>query len=210
MKNSVIRAPAKTVETNLSAGTWPEVIGQQHMPRQIFIVIAVALLAACASKPPASIARIPPDDPGLTWVRTDIDRNIGTEVRWGGVISKVENKADVTWIEIVRYPLRDNGRPDPASLSDGRFIASFAGFRDPVVFKTGRALTVLGVVDGKVKRTIGEFEYAFPIVRVEGAHLWQAEPLYAAPVYDPFPPPWWYYDFRFRYGHPYHRHPRFW
>ena len=171
---------------------------------------AILLLSACASKPPASIARVPPNDPGLTWVRADIDRNIGTEVRWGGVIGKVENKSDATWIEVVRYPLRDNGRPNLAGLSDGRFIASFAGFRDPVVYETGRPLTVLGVVDGKVERAIGEFEYAFPIVRVEGAHLWQADATYRAPVYDPFPPPWWYYDFHFRYGYRYHRHPRFW
>ncbi len=169
---------------------------------------ASLLLFACASKPPASIARVPPNDPGLTWVRADIDRNIGTEVRWGGVIGKVENKTDATWIEIVRYPLRDNGRPNTAGLSDGRFIASFAGFVDPVVYKTGRPLTVLGVVDGKVRRAIGEYDYVFAIVRVEGAHLWQVEPNYRAPVYDPFPPPWWYYDFHFRYGWPYHRHPR--
>lgn len=171
-------------------------------------VLALASLAGCASKPPAAISRVPPNNPGLTWVRLDIEGNIGTEVRWGGVISKVENKAQHTWVEIVRHALRENGRPNPRSLSDGRFIASFSGFVDPVVYKIGHALTVVGVVEGKTVRPIGEFDYSFPVIAVAGSHLWQPEPPNPTPYYAPYPPPWWYYDIHYYHPRPWRRPPR--
>ena len=76
--------------------------------KQISLVLLITLVSACASKPPAAISKDPPENLTLTRVRMDIDRYIGSEVRWGGVISKVENKTDRTWVEIIRLNLRDN------------------------------------------------------------------------------------------------------
>ncbi len=135
------------------------------------LVLLAALLAACASKPPPAIAKIPPQDLSLTQVRIDIDRYLGSEVRWGGIISKVENKTDRTWIEIVRHELGADGRPLTGGKSDGRFVASFGKFVDPLVYETGRSLTVVGAIEAKTSRPIGEFEYQFPIVAVEGSFL---------------------------------------
>lgn len=165
----------------------------------------LALLAGCASKPPAAISKIPDENPSLTRVRMDIDSFMDAEVRWGGVITKVENKTSQTWIELVRYKLSDNGKPRSNGKSDGRFIASFEGFIDPVVYKVGRPLTVVGSIEGKTERPIGEYDYLFPIVAVEGSYLWKAESKYRDPYY--YPPPYWYYDFRYYNNWPYYRHP---
>ena len=165
------------------------------------LVLVAALLAACASKPPHSISKVPHENPTLTRVRLDIDRYIGSEVRWGGVISKVENKADRTWIEIVRHELRDNGRPTTSGKSNRRFIASFEKFADPLIYEEGRPLTVVGTIEAKTSRPIGEYDYVFPVVTVEGSFLWKKRlPASAAP----YPPPYWYYDPW--YYHPHHRH----
>lgn len=179
----------------------------QKLPRISLFLIMLALLGACASKPPAAISKIPPENPSLTRVRMNIDGFMGTEVRWGGVITKVENKAKRTWIEIVRQQLADNGRPRTNDRSDGRFIASFEGFIDPLVYEVGRPLTVVGTIEGKTERSIGEYDYLFPIVAVEGSYLWKAESKIRDPYY--YPPPYWYYDLRFHYPWPYYRHPRF-
>ena len=93
--------------------------------KKIILLAVCLLLVACASKPPAAISKNPPENLTLTRVRMDIERYIGSEVRWGGVSSKVENKSDHTWIEIVRQNLQDNGRPRSSGKSDGRFIARF-------------------------------------------------------------------------------------
>lgn len=170
--------------------------------KQISLVFLMALLTACASKPPEPISKVPPENLTLTRVRTDIDRYLGSEVRWGGVITSIENKADRTWIEIIRRELRGNGRPITNSKSDGRFIASFAKFVDPEVYESGRSLTVVGTIDDKVSRPIGEYDYLFPIVSVEGSFLWKKRA--AVPV-SAYPPPWWYYD-PWYHPWPYHRH----
>ncbi len=165
----------------------------------------MALLTACASKPPPAIARLPADNPTLTRVRMDIDAYIGAELRWGGVITKVENKADRTWIEIVKQELGSNGRPFGSGNSEGRFIASFDKFLDPEVYKSGRPLTVVGRIEAGVTRPIGEYEYLFPVVAVEGSFLWKKR--VPPPAYPP--PPWGYYDPWYHpwpYYHHHHHH----
>lgn len=170
------------------------------------ILIMLALLAGCASKPPAAISKVPDENPSLARVRMDIDSFMDAEVRWGGVIAKVENKASQTWIELVRYKLSDSGKPRSSGKSDGRFIASFEGFIDPEVYKPGRPLTVVGTIEGKTERPIGEYDYLFPIVAVDGSYLWKARSKIRDPYY--YPPPYWYYDFRYfhHWPHYHHRH----
>ena len=170
------------------------------------LILAIALIGGCASKPPEAISKIPADNPSLTSVRLDLDQYMGAEVRWGGEISKVENKADHTWIEIVRRQLWGDGKPRTSGKSDGRFIASFTGFVDPVVYEVGQLLTVVGTIEDKIKRPIGEYDYVFPIVTVEGSYLWKTT---SVAQYPNYPPPWWYYDLRFHYPGPYYRYPRY-
>ncbi|MCP4979440.1 MAG: Slp family lipoprotein [Gammaproteobacteria bacterium] len=171
----------------------------------IFIIIAVAIPVGCASKPPAAISKIPEQNPSLTRVLLDPGRFIGTEVRWGGEITRVENKTAQTWIEIVRRELRTDGKPVASGNSDGRFIASFEGFIDPVVYETGHLLTVVGSIDANTNRPIGEYDYTFPIVSVEGSYLWKAVSRTAGPYY---PASRWHYDLYYHYPWPHHRHPR--
>ena len=140
----------------------------------IGLITGIALTAGCASKPPEAISKIPADNPSLTQVRQDIDRYLGAAVRWGGEISRVENKADKTRVEIVRRQLWSDGKPKTSGESDGRFIASFNGFVDPVVYEVGGLLTVVGTIEDEIKQPIGEFNYVFPIVAVEGSYLWKA------------------------------------
>lgn len=176
----------------------------------IALVSLLAIIAGCASKPPESIASLSSPGPGLEQVLQDVDAHLGREVRWGGVITRVENKADATWIELVRYPLNDNGRPQIGYLSDGRFIARFERFVDPLVYEKGRPLTVVGSIDDKLERPIGEFEYLFPVVSVQGSHLWQAEKQknrYHNPPYWGYYSPYYpfsrfYFSGHYRYKHP--------
>jgi outer membrane lipoprotein len=170
------------------------------------LIIMLVLAGGCASKPPAAISNIPAENPSLASVRMNIDQYMSTQVRWGGEISKVENRADQTWIEIVRRELWSDGKPRSSGKSDGRFIASFTGFVDPVVYEVGRPLTVVGTIESKIKRPIGDYDYVFPVVAVDGSYLWQANVVVQYPNY---PPPRWYYDLHYYHGGPYYRYPRY-
>ncbi len=161
------------------------------MKVKVILSISIGLLlTGCANNPPAAISVVPDQNPSLTRVRMEIDAYIGESVRWGGVITRVENRQDRTWIELVRQPLRDNGRPIAGSRSDGRFIADFDGFRDPVVYEVGRLLTVVGTIEAKTNRAIGDYDYLFPLVAVEGSFLWKKSKPRSPAAY---PPPWAYY-----------------
>ena len=161
-----------------------------YMKNIVFLML-VLMLVGCAAQVPLPVSKKPVGSLTVAEARTDTARFIGTEIRWGGVITRVENKAKETWIEIASRELRGNGQPKEAGLSGGRFIASFPGFADPVVYQVGRQLTVLGPIKGQTKRLIGEHEYLFPVVSVTASNLWMVAPV---PDYYDYPLPWWYYD----------------
>ena len=159
--------------------------------RNIATIFAVLMLFGCAAMGPLPISKAPVANLPVAEVRTDPTRFIGTEVRWGGVITQVENKAKETLVEIVSRPLTRSGQPRESGGSGGRFIASFQGFFDPVVYKKGMQLTVLGSITGQTKRSIGEHDYSFPLVSATASYLW---PELQEPAYYDYPPFWWYYD----------------
>ena len=165
-------------------------------------MLALFTLGGCASKPPSSISLAVVDDVALPQVQLDAERYTGSTVRWGGIVTEVENKTDRTWVLLVARALKDNEKPVVDGASDGRFIASFSGFIDPLVYKPGRPLTVVGSIEGSTVRAIGEYDYSFPIVTVRDSHLW-AEPS-KTPVYYA-PPPFLYYDRYYYHPYPYRR-----
>lgn len=167
------------------------------------LMAAVVLLGGCATKIPPQLADGPAVNPAVDEVRADPARFKGSEVRWGGVIARVENRADVTWVEMVEHPLGRSGEPQSDSGSRGRFIASFSGFLDPVIYGSGRLLTLRGTISDETSRAIGEYEYRFPVVGVTAHYLWPLES--ELPSYYDYPPPRWYYDPWYPFGWPYPR-----
>jgi outer membrane lipoprotein len=166
--------------------------GLSHRPPPLLPPLVVALvLTGCATSLPPLIANPPPTEVDPWTVGAEPERHAGAQVRWGGTIVAVENRAGTTDVEVVSRPLGSNGRPDDVPRSGGRFIAAALGFLDPALYAPGAQLTVAGTVEGTVVRPIGEYPYRFPVVRVEALHLWT--PL-AAPVPQHWQGPIWYPD----------------
>jgi len=87
----------------------------------------------------------------------------------------------------VTRQLSNNGQPCGESKSSGRFIARFFGFVDPLEYKVGDFLTVVGSLSGKHLALNGEYAYSFPVVTVSAAYLWP--PKKETPDYYGYPPP---------------------
>jgi len=164
-------------------------------------LLLIIIVSGCSTQVPTAISKIPAANISVHQVRMDLQRFSGAEVRWGGVISKVENKATRTWIEIVSLKLSKNGQPLDDSKSSGRFIASFPGFIDPIVYEVGAFLTVVGSIEGQSVGLIGEYAYAFPVVLVSASYLWPAKDEALR-----YPSHWGYYDPWPYYHHPYPAH----
>jgi outer membrane lipoprotein len=163
-----------------------------HHTRFLALGLLSMFLAACASAPKPVGGAIE-GSPGIAEALARPEQTKGARVRWGGAIVAVENRADVTLVEVVGRELNEQGKPERVERSSGRFIARIQGFIDPEVYSRGRLFTVTGTVAEVTTRTIGDYPYRYPVVNVEQYHLWERErPVtYARPYYDPFYDPWW-------------------
>jgi outer membrane lipoprotein len=158
----------------------------------------VFLAAGCAAQGPPFLREPMPENPPLAQVSGNVDAYVGRAVRWGGVVVRLDNRAQESWLEIVERPLEDSGRPRASDQSGGRFYAMMPGFLDPMIYTQGREVTVLGVVSGANSGKIGEYDYRYLVVKVNAVHLWEVlkpyRPVYYDPFYDPWYPlwPWWH------------------
>lgn len=159
------------------------------------------LLGGCASTVPDVIRKAPEGDVQLGEVQRDPEAMRGALVRWGGQIVAVHNQPDETLVEIISRRLGSSGRPHEEDATMGRFLAKVKGFLDPAIYASGREVTVRGRIEGVVTRTLGEFQYRYPLVATQDLFLWppRPEPLPPYPYRDPF---WW--DPWYPWGWPYH------
>ena len=130
----------------------------------------------------------------------------GRRVLWGGIILDTDPRRSGTVIEILERPLGRSCEPTDGDATGGRFMAVSNRFLDPTVYSQGRKITVVGTIDGIEFRTIGEYEYAYPVVSMTNHVLWPHRergkrdyynypgpyPYYPYyPFYDPFYRPLW-------------------
>ncbi|HOP40877.1 MAG TPA: Slp family lipoprotein [Geobacteraceae bacterium] len=142
-------------------------------------------------------------------LRANPDSFVGKYVMLGGTIAGVKNDEDGSRLEIVQSPLESNELPEEISHSSGgRFLAISSGFLDPMVYKSGRRVTLVGRVLGKKTLPIDRIEYTYPVLAIREIHVWSKSEI-NPPQY---PPPRYYYD-PFWWGPPYYwwyRHPYYW
>lgn len=169
-------------------------------------ILIIGFLTGCASKIQQPIDEKIDEIPSLNLVRQNIDNYIDRRVRWGGVIASVINEKATTVMEIVDHPLSRQGRPLETDQTEGRFLARFDGFLDPVVYAKGREITIVGTINKSTQGLINQFEYIYPEVIVATFKLWPIkkeveyiyEPYWYGPWYpryrwSPYYDPWRYY-----------------
>jgi len=169
----------------------------------MIIAAAFLLLSGCAhviSEDSRSLV-----DPTITFssLRAAPDSFVGKYVMLGGVVAGVRNDKDGSRLEVVQTPLESDDLPEEAShASGGRFLAVTSAFLDPLVYKAGRRVTLVGQVHGKQALPIDQTEYLYPVLTIREIYMWKESeinpPDYPPPgyYYDPFwwgpPYPWWY------------------
>lgn len=156
-------------------------------PRLPVTVLAIALLAGCATQPQPLQGEYNPITP-----RMAVDSKMsGAVVRWGGRVIQVEPKTNRTCFEMLSTRLNTNARPYWASDdTGGRFIACRTGFYDPAVFEPGREVTFTGRIAGYENRQIGGYDYRFPMVEADVVYLWPVREQVDV-ISHPAPWPWW-------------------
>lgn len=109
--------------------------------KAIILILGILTLGGCASDIPRPIQDAPERNISYAQALKEPDQQRGAPVRWGGVIAKIENRSEESWIEIVDQPLGEDGYPRSTDRSAGRFLARVSGFVDPVVYAAQRRIT---------------------------------------------------------------------
>jgi outer membrane lipoprotein len=127
-------------------------------------------------------------------LRADPDLYKGKLVIIGGTIDQVTNLKQGTLLEVVQKPLDYWGKPKRTDRSGGRFLVLHPRYLDALVYAPGREITVAAQIEGTSSKTLGDTEYAYPIVISKELKLWARErqswdrPQWIDPLYDPSSP----------------------
>jgi len=142
--------------------------------QRLLTLLSIVLLNTACVHVPESL-RLPEESvlTNFADVRVDKGNHQGNLARWGGVIAKVENKSKQTMLEIVHFDLKSSLRPAAKDETQGRFRVYYDGLLDPVIFKEGRSVTVVGNIAPSEQGKIGEHEYLYPVLNGKNVHLWK-------------------------------------
>jgi outer membrane lipoprotein len=98
---------------------------------------------------------------------------IGKHVMLGGRIASVVNNNDGSYLEIVQFDLTALSYPEDTFLSYGRFLATADRFLDPMVFRKGMLITLVGEIKGKKSQRLENMDYTYPVLTMRDWYLWR-------------------------------------
>jgi outer membrane lipoprotein len=155
---------------------------------KLFILVLALFLSGCAHVISEESLRLVDKQLNFAELRQNPDVYKGKYVLLGGSIAGVKNAKKGSEVEVLQTALDSFDMPEDTYYSGGRFIATTANFLDPLVYKQGRKLTLVGEVSGKRVLAIDEVEYTYPVVAIRELHLWDKYDY----SYYYYPPPYYY------------------
>lgn len=131
-------------------------------------------------------------------INQDFSRFNGQEVRLGGKVLNVINHQNETSFEIAVLPLDSNAKPELDTAYEGRILVKANKFIEPLTLKD-RLITVLGTVTGITKGKVGDADYAYLTLNLQGYQIWQIRDSLVPVGYPGFgfygPSPYWRYGY---------------
>ena len=108
----------------------------------------------------------------------DIKKNpealAGKNVMVGGIITENSSSGDVMQLEVGQLELLDNGVPDESSQSAGRFLAVSGELLDPLLYRPGSLITVIGEIKGQKVQKLESTDYRYPLISAKEIRLFRA------------------------------------
>lgn len=141
------------------------------MEKNLPLLCYLFLFSACTSLPDV-IKSIPVIDIPYGTVIKDADAFKNKQVRWGGIIIQTETEKDMSFVQILFYSLDFSGYPLLSQEPEGRFVIASTDFLDPAIYTKGRVITVAGMLNGNVERSVGNKKISIPFLLAKAIYLW--------------------------------------
>lgn len=110
-------------------------------------------------------------------IRQNPESLAGKNVLVGGVIVGMISGGDVLQLEVAQLELLSNGVPDEASPSGGRFLVVSGDLLDPVFYRPGLLVTVIGEIKGQRTQKLEGVDYRYPLISAREIRLFRASDL---------------------------------
>lgn len=120
----------------------------------------------------------------------DIKKNpealVGKNVMVGGIIAGTRSSGDVMQLEVAQLELLPNGVPDEASTSAGRFLAVSGELLDPLFYRPGTLVTIIGEIKGQMVQKLEGADYRYPLVSAKEIRLFRPSDLSSSRPTNPY------------------------
>lgn len=137
------------------------------MLKIMFILITIIYCSGCSHV--MSDSRLKQVDSTISYKKLAAkpDSYIGKNVLLGGILENVEGGSDITTLEITQLNLFSNGVPNETYSSVGKFFAISTKLIDPVIYRPGNLVTIIGEIKGKKNISINGEEYSYPLLSIK-------------------------------------------
>lgn len=134
----------------------------------------IVILGGCAHV--MSEAGLAGVDSSITYadIKKNPDSLTGKVVIVGGVIAETRSSGDVMQMEIAQLELLENGVPYDGSPSQGRFLVVSGELLDPLFYRPGSLVTVIGEIKGQRTQKLESTDYRYPVISAREIRLFPA------------------------------------
>jgi outer membrane lipoprotein len=143
----------------------------------LFFFVMVANLGGCSHV--MSDVGVAAVDRSITYadIKTNPEVHAGKKVMVGGIIAVTRSSGDVTQLEVTQLELLSNGVPDETSTSAGRFFVVSGELIDPMQYRPGLLVTVIGEIKGQKVQKLDGADYRYPVFSAKEIRLFRASDL---------------------------------
>lgn len=163
-------------------------------------LLSILLTSGCTAVISEQSRKLIDSTSSFSEIKQAPENYIGKHVMLGGRIVKANNSNDGARIEIVQFDLTSNSYPEDTFLSYGRFIATSSSYLDPLIFRQGMLVTLVGEIKGKKVMRLDDMDYTYPLILMKEWYLWPgSDPARGCTAYPQMLPQYDPYNFGFGY-----------
>jgi len=157
------------------------------------VLASIFIISGCTAIISDQSRKLINTDASFKTIKETPEIYIGKTMLLGGRIASIRNNADGAQIEIVQFELTSQDYPEESFISYGRFLATSSNYMDPLIFRPGMLITLVGELKGKKTLRLDDMDYNYPLLTLREWHLWPGSEVdrgctYPAPLpeYNPY------------------------
>lgn len=143
--------------------------------RGVVIVGSLLSCVACASVISREARSLVNPEVSYAQIAANPAAHVGTTVLVAGTIIEAVNLQEGTRLEILQFPTGAGDRPRTAATPGGRFLVLAPEYLETAIYRKGRAITLVGEVQGKRDLPLGETTYHYPLLVPRELYLWSED-----------------------------------